>query len=106
MSCSQVTEQCGQGCHPTQTCNTKAFQPVNVCVPITVKPFVSIGHVTTICCGPAIISHRPCRGVPGGSCTFTVSQSICVEVPLNFGANVTKGNLFVDCGCPPIDGDD
>lgn len=79
-------------------CDTTVSQLVNVCVPVTVKPFAMIGHTTTFCCGRPRIGTEPCVGEPEGICTFTVSQVICVEVPLSFGASVKKGETLVACG--------
>lgn len=42
----------------------------------------------TKCCGdPVVVSgDKPCAGKKNGVCTFTISQTICVEVPVEFGA--------------------
>ena len=101
---------CGPVCAPPpQNCETTTHQYVDVCVPITVFPFASAGTVTTECCGPTTVSTTvPCEGarIP---CTFFVSQTICVEVPVIFGATAVPGETFVECGeaavgecvCPP-----
>lgn len=104
---------CGPVCIDTETCNVTASQLVNVCVPITITPSVCIGPTSTTCCGDPIVGTQPCGGTPGGTCTFTVSQLICVEVPVNFDATATPGEPFVACGTPapgdcvcPTNGDD
>ena len=38
-----------------------------------------------------------CGGVKNGVCSFTVSQNICVAVPVEFGANAVVGEAYVDC---------
>jgi hypothetical protein len=37
---------------------------------------------------------------PTDSCTFTVSQNICVQVPLTFSANATATPTGIVCGTP------
>lgn len=109
---SSALSICGPVCPSSDFCTTTASQLVNVCVPVTVRPRVRIGRTSTICCGPAIVGDTPCSGQPGGTCTFTVSQLICVEVPVCFSATATPGETFVDCGdasegectCPPTNG--
>lgn len=32
-----------------------------------------------------------------GVCSFTVSQNICVAVPVEFGVNAVVGEAYVDC---------
>ncbi|MDD4803106.1 MAG: hypothetical protein PHF24_09240 [Syntrophomonas sp.] len=89
---------CGPVCSTSDNCLTTASQLVNVCVPITIEPCVHVGPTRTICCGTATIGEVPCGEVPRPSCTFTVSQLICVEVPLAFRATATPGEEYVTCG--------
>lgn len=92
---------CGPVCEqPDQKCPAIGYQPLTVCVPITVTPFMNKGTPTLYCCGDPIITPGAvtCNGVINGSCTFTISQNICVEVPVEFGANTCVGDLFVQCG--------
>jgi hypothetical protein len=99
---SQVTSSalaiCGPVCGSSEICSTSVSQLVNVCVPITIEPTVHVGPTTTTCCGPAVIGTVPCRGIPGGSCTFTVSQLIRVVVPVDISAAAISGEAFVICG--------
>lgn len=82
-----------------QTCPAVAFQKPTVCVPVTVSPFARAGATSTKCCGdPVVTSGRnTCGGTKNGQCVFTVLQSICVEVPIEFGATAVVGDTFVDC---------
>ena len=74
---------------------------MSVCVPVTVTPFANYveGTAKTKCCGDPVVGpgNKPCSGTKNGSCTFTLSQLICVEVPVDFGANVDVGDTYVDC---------
>lgn len=80
-------------------CPAEGFQKVNVCVPVTVTPFAHTGSTKIKCCGdPMVIAgDKNCAGKKNGVCTFTISQTLCVEVPVKFGATATVGDTFVDC---------
>jgi len=82
------------------TCPAVAYQRVTVCVPVTVTPFANIEGTTTYCCGSPTVSTdtAPCPGTENGSCTFKITQPICVVVPVEFGATATADNTFVQCG--------
>ena len=48
---------------------------------------------------PLVIPGRnTCGGARSGSCSFTITQNICVEVPVEFGADADVGDPFVSCG--------
>lgn len=83
----------------TATCPATGFQKASVCVPVSVAPFANTGTTVTKCCGnPVVVSgEKPCKGTKNGVCHFTISQTICVEVPINFGARAQVGDTFVDC---------
>ncbi len=91
---------CGPVCSNVGTCSAVGYQPVSVCVPVTVTPFAHRGVPTTYCCGePTIIpGEELCPGVVNGSCKFTMSQEICVAVPVEFGAFTKVGDTSVLCG--------
>lgn len=82
-----------------QTCPAVGYQSASICVPVTVTPFAQAGTTVTKCCGsPVVIPGREvCGGVKNGSCFFTISQDICVAVPVEFGAVATVGDSFVSC---------
>lgn len=81
------------------TCPTVGYQSASICVPVTVTPFAQAGVTSTKCCGnPVITSGRDiCGGVRNGSCFFTITQDICVAVPVEFGAVATVGDSYVNC---------
>lgn len=82
-----------------KTCPAVGYQKVNVSVPVTVIPFAHTGTTKIKCCGhPIVVSgDAHCAGEKNGKCTFVVSQTICVEVPVEFGAKTAVGDTFVDC---------
>lgn len=83
----------------TQTCPSIGYQSASVCVPVTVTPFAQTGLTTTKCCGAAVVTpgNAVCGGVKNGSCVFTITQDICVAVPVEFGAVATVGDPSVSC---------
>ena len=82
-----------------QMCPAVGYQSASICVPVTVTPFAQDGVTITKCCGtPVVIPGREvCGGVKNGSCFFTISQDICVAVPVEFGAVATVGDSYVSC---------
>ncbi len=102
---------CGPVCTDENQCGVTASQLINVCVPVTVRPYAYTGPARTICCGVPTVNDTPCEGIANGTCTFYVTQQICVEVPVTFGASTTPGDTFINCGsssegecvCPDTD---
>ena len=41
--------------------------------------------------------NRPLRSIKNGACTFTITQDVCVAVPVDFGAVATVGDAYVSC---------
>jgi len=81
-------------------CPTTTYQEVDVCVPVTISPYATVGEATVTCCGDPTITQgtASCAGTTGGTCSFTISQRVCVAVPVAFGANAQVGNYTVNCG--------
>lgn len=67
---------------------------------ITVSPLVCVGDVCTYCCGAPVIGPCPTGEANLTQCTFTVSQTVCVRIPLTFAADVAAEPTGVVCGIP------
>lgn len=82
-------------------CSAIGYQDVNVCIPVTIKPFGEVGNAKTKCMGrPVVLAGcDDCPGCPDKVCKFTISQKLRVEVPVVFGARAEAGEASVDCGC-------
>lgn len=82
-----------------QTCPTVAYQLSSVCVPVTVTPFATAGATITRCCKKPTVTagEYTCNGVKNGQCVFTISQDVCIEVPIEFGATAAVGDTYVAC---------
>jgi hypothetical protein len=87
-----ITDQVG-------TCPTVGYQSASICVPVTVTPFANAEPTTTKCCGtPVVVPGKiACDGAKNGTCLFTISQDICISVPVSFGAVATVGDTYVTC---------
>jgi hypothetical protein len=79
-------------------CRAVVNETVCVQADVTVTPVVTVGNVRSFCVGGLVIGA--CAGTPVEACTFTVSQSICVQVPLTFAADVVAVPTGVVCGTP------
>jgi len=82
-----------------QTCPATAYQSVTVCVPVTVTPAAEAGAITTKCCGDPVVTpgRNTCEGTKNGTCVFTISQSLCLTVPVEFSAKAETGDTYVNC---------
>lgn len=100
----EPTETCVHACSEKQqessiACSNAFFQTDLVSVPVKVIPFAKAGPCTTICCGsPVIAGGSSCPGEIGKVCEFTITQKICVKLPLRFGAAVSIDQPRVQCG--------
>ena len=90
---------CGPICGSENRCTAMGYQTANVCLPVTVTPYARPGTPRTYCCGTPIVTPgvSVCPGERMGSCAFTVSQQICVAVPVEFGADILLGEHSVEC---------
>lgn len=80
-------------------CPTAGYQSASVCVSVNVEPFAEVGTPATQCCGEPVVSvgKKTCAGTKNGVCTFTITQDVCIAVPVSFGAYATRGDIYVDC---------
>lgn len=82
-------------------CKTVTYQSATLSVPVTVKPKVSAGDINTFCCGDPVVTPSPYKIICNskhGSCTFTITQNICVEIPIEFSASAFMACPRVECG--------
>jgi hypothetical protein len=82
------------------SCYTVVHDSVCVDAEVSITPSVIVGDIHTYCDGDAFIGA--CPGTSQKSCEFSVSQRICVQIPLTFEANATATPLGISCGIPDI----
>ncbi len=75
-----------------------------VCVQadVTISPNVVVGKIQSFCVGRPMIGACPGTPSPTENCSFTVSQSICVQVPLTFSAVAIAEPSGIVCGTPEV----
>lgn len=79
-------------------CSTTVKETVCVQADIKITPNVTVGTIRTFCVGRPVF--EACSGKPAGECCFTVSQNICVQVPISFDVDVTAESGGLVCGTP------
>ena len=89
---------CGPICGSVPSCGSTFYQKETVCVPVTVTPFATSRAANAHCCGNPIITKQ--NSCPRGekTCTFTVTQPLCIEIAIEFGADIDTGEASVICG--------
>jgi hypothetical protein len=83
-----------------EACTSIFYQKETVCVPVHVKPYATPGSAKVICCStPSVSTTREsiCTGNQT-ACSFTVTQDLCIEIPIAFGAEIETGSALVECG--------
>ncbi len=78
-------------------CLRMAYQRAVVSVPLAVKPYSVAGPTNTLCCNDPVITNVRWGGAKKQVCYFTITQEICVEVPVYFGAEAFTGTPGVVC---------
>ena len=98
---------CGPSCGEVSPCETFTYQTATVCVPVTVVPTAVAGTTRTVCCGGPVVTPGATR-CPSStrSCQFTVSQQVCIEIPVTFGANANVGEPRITCETTSAEGCD
>ena len=86
----------------TALCPANVHETVCIQADVTISPHVDVGEVKSFCVDGPIIGA--CSGTPSptNTCTFAVSQKICVEVPLTFYASAVAEPKGIICGDPQI----
>lgn len=76
-------------------CNKVSTQCVDVTAPMTLTPTACVGTATVTCQGTPCTS---CVTDPSGSCvTVTLTQQVCVSVPVRYGVTMTAGEPTIAC---------
>lgn len=95
----------GEETHAGGGCNKVGTQCVDVTAALTLVPSASVGTVSVTCQGTPTIT---CVTAPDGtSCTITMTQQVCVSVPVRYGVTMCPAeptiacadNNCVGCGC-------
>ncbi|MBR2973890.1 MAG: hypothetical protein IKC41_06765 [Clostridia bacterium] len=79
---------------------------VCLCLPVNVTPDIKVGNISVKPMGRSEVSDYCCGGREETSCSFTISQKLRIEVPVEFGVNVSTAETYIDCNCNNCDNDD
>lgn len=83
----------------TNDCPQNVKELVCVHANVTITPIIEVGEVIVRCTGRPQIGS--CSGAQSlTSCDFTVSQKVCVDIPLEFSANAEARSTGIKCGAP------
>ncbi len=86
---------------PDEPCDTVVFQEVCATAQVTVVPSVISLGTSVSCIGDPIINNGTCpERFSTTNCTFTVTQIMCVRIPLRFQAHVNPITTSMACAEP------
>jgi len=80
---------------PVSGCSKIGTQCVNVAAAMTLTPVASVGTVSVTCQGTPSIACVPSED--GTFCTLTLTQQVCVSVPVRYGVTLTSGETTIGC---------
>lgn len=85
-------------CRP-DSCSKSATQCVSVSLPVEVSPVASVGEITTSCQGTPVVTCQTdgTRNV----CVLTVTQQVCMTIPVNYGVRTSAGTAEIGCAEGP-----
>ena len=94
-----------EGGGPQNSCGKVGTQCVDIAASMTLSPTAVVGSVTVCCQGNPEITCV--TNTDGTSCVVTMTQQVCVSVPVNYGVTLTAGettiactdNNCIGCGC-------
>lgn len=77
-------------------CNKNGTQCVEISKPVVLTPNAEVGTMTTVCQGsPTVLCVN---SADGATCTVTLTQKVCVTVPVSFGIDLTEEDPTIACG--------
>ena len=70
-------------------------QSVDISQPVVLTPTASLGTVVSSCPGTPTVT---CVTAPdGGSCILTLTQRVCISIPVSYGVEVSPGEPIITC---------
>lgn len=84
------------------TCTSISSQYSDVSLPIKLRPYVSVGDLKTECVGEPIVALRASHNATCSyGCEITITQTICMSIPIEYGATADIGEAVANCKkCP------
>ena len=91
----------GEDSCPVNGSNKISTQCVDISAPMTLTPVAAMEAATVTCQGSPTVACGVDAG--GNSCTVTMTQRVCVSVPIRYGVTMTAGEPKIacadQCGC-------
>ena len=85
----------GTDTNPPTSCDKTAMQCVEISQPLIVTPVATVGTITTTCQGsPEVTCSTAADGL---SCTVTVVQRVCLNIPIRFNAEADPKTTTIAC---------
>ena len=84
-----------QGEENVNSCNRIGTQCVDISEPLLLSPTTTVGTAAVTCQGTPVISCV--ANEEGTACTVTVTQQVCVSVPIRYGVTMTSGEPTIAC---------
>ena len=79
----------------TRSCNQAGTQCVEIAAPLTFTPEITVGNVTVSCQGTPVSTCETGEG--GANCTVTMTQRVCVSVPIQYSGTVESNEPTIAC---------
>jgi len=99
MSCNEMINICGcePNCFEIQSCKKPVNRSFDVSVPVTITPFAVAEKPEVKCAGEVDVTHgHKCCENESNSFDFTITQRICVDIPIKFGAETCFGKTCAE----------
>ena len=80
---------------PINSCNKTASQCVEVSAPVTLTPTAVVGNISTACQSAPEVTCV--TNNQDNSVTVTVTQRICVSIPIRFGVEKADDDPKITC---------
>lgn len=75
-------------------CKKEITQCADISLPVEIKPTATVGRIDTECCGDPVIC---CHEHSCNSCEITITQKICVKIPVTFSALTCVEEPVINC---------
>lgn len=79
-----------------RNCEKVVHQKAKINLPVSIEPYVISGKIKTKCCGVPTVTIDPycdCKDC----CHYLITQKICIDIPLKFGAITETKDSFIEC---------
>ena len=89
-SCQSEETSC-----PISGCNKVSTQCVDVSAPVVLAPTASLGSPTVTCQGSPSVTCVTSSDKT--HCTVTLTQQVCVSIPVCYGVSMATGEVTIAC---------